>query len=47
MPSIVVATLIGTWLLVAYQVYQAGNGTLALLLVLVSLALAVWRTWRN
>ncbi len=47
MPGIVVATLVGTWLLVAYQVYQVGNGTLALLLVLVGLALAVWRTWRN
>lgn len=41
------ATLLGTWLLVAYQVYQVGNGTLALLLVLVGLAVAFWRFWRS
>jgi hypothetical protein len=46
-PGIVVATLLATWLLVAYQGYQVGNGTLALLLVLVGLALAMWRLWRN
>jgi hypothetical protein len=47
MPGIVIAVLLGTWLLVAYQVYEVGNGTLALLLVLIGLAVAVWRVWRR
>ena len=47
MPGIVIVTLLGTWLLVAYQVYQAGNGTVALLLALVGLALALWRVSRR
>jgi hypothetical protein len=39
--------LLVTWIVVAYHVYQVGNGTLALLLVLVSLAIAVWRLGRS
>jgi hypothetical protein len=47
MPGFVIVTLLGTWVLVAYQVYQVGNGTMALVLVLVGLALALWRVFRN
>jgi hypothetical protein len=47
MPGFVIVTLLGTWVLVAYQLYQVGNGTMALVLVLVGLALALWRVFRN
>lgn len=47
MPGFVIVTLLGTWVLVAYQVYQVGNGTMALVLVLVGLALALWRVFRS
>jgi hypothetical protein len=47
MPGFVILALLGSWLFVSYQVYQAGSRGAATVLALTGLALALWRFWRS